>query len=334
MFSLEPNRTMTLLVNITETPNNRCIDQKHFDWLFTYRPHYIWIIFVLGIIENLFVIFVFVLHKSRCTVTEIYLGNLAAADLIFISSHPFWAIYISKDHWPFGGIMCAAVGSSFKINLYSRNYLLMMVSIERYLALVKTMTIGRLRRPWWAKVNCGIIWMFTAGLNVPTGVFRKEIFNKKFNTTACRTDAPSQNWYVATNILMNVLGFFVPLVVTAFCTSRMIQVLRNNLMRQFKKVNTERKATRLVLSVFLVFIVCCLPYNIYIFIKTLYTLQIFPPCIVKAIRYNVYPISIYLVYSNSCINPVIYSMVGNQFRQKAREVYSRLLCKRPDRRTS
>ncbi|XP_069805790.1 B2 bradykinin receptor-like [Dendropsophus ebraccatus] len=331
MESQESNGTMTTWAKGRKMPMYGCIDWENFEWLSTYRPHYLWFIFVLGFIENLFVISVFVLHKSRCSVTEIYLGNMAAADLIFVIGHPFRAIYVSYNYyWPFGGFMCAAVTSLFTLNLYSSIYFLMMVSIERYLALVKPMSIGRLRRPWWAKVACGIIWVSAALLCLPHAVFRKVKFSKKDNITVCVSEYPA-NWPIATNIIRNVLGFLVPLVVTTFCTSQMICVLKRKVTQRFKKDNKERKATWLVLSVFLVFIVCWLPYNISRFINTLYQFNIFLPCMVTSIIQIVSDISYYIVLSNSCINPVLYCMVGNNFRQKAREVYSRLLCKGPDR---
>ncbi|XP_056402789.1 B2 bradykinin receptor-like [Hyla sarda] len=330
-----PNGTMTTLANITGTPKNECIEWDNAEWVFTYRPPYMWFIFVLGFIENLFVISVFVLHKSRCTVTEIYLGNMAATDLILVSSLPFWAIYIfNKYYRPFGGFMCPLLSYLFQLNLYSSIYFLMMVSIERYLALVKAMSIGRLRNPCWAKVICGIIWIFAAVFSAPNGVFRKVKFIKRLNISVCISVAPT-TWIIFPNILTNILGFLLPLVVTSFCTFRIVWFLKNNSMRQFKKVNKERKAARLVLSVFLLFIVCWLPYNITILcFSILERFNVHPTCMVRYINRVVYQISYCLALSNSCINPVIYSMVGNQFRQKAREVYSRLLCKGPDRTTS
>ncbi|XP_044128159.1 B2 bradykinin receptor-like [Bufo gargarizans] len=328
MMGEDPNSTMTMVINTKASPKNECVDLEQFQWLFTYQPPYMWFIFVLGFIENFFVISVFILHKSRSTVAEIYLGNMAAADLIFVSGLPFWAIYITNHfYWPFGAFMCVAVNSLIQINLYSSIYFLMMVSVDRYLALVKTMSVGRLRRPWWAKVNCAIIWIFSFVLSMPTMVFRKVMFIEDFNTTACITKLPSPDWYIAINIIMNVLGFLVPLVVIAFCTLQIICVLRNNTMQQFKDVNKEKKATWLVLSVLLVFIVCWLPFHICTFIDTLERFGAFPTCVVRSVNHIFNQISTYIGFSNSCINPVLYIMVGNNFRQKAVDVYCGLLRK-------
>ncbi|KAM4013084.1 B2 bradykinin receptor-like isoform 1-T4 [Anomaloglossus baeobatrachus] len=333
MMTEQPNLNMS--ANTNAPPGNYCIDMAKFDWLFTYQPIYMWFIFVVGFILNLFAILVFILHKSRCTVAEIYLGNMAAADLIFVSGLPFWAIYIAnRYYWPFGSFMCVAVNGLIQLNLYSSIYFLMMVSIDRYLALVKTMSVGRMRRPWWAKVNCVIIWMFAFVLSLPSVIFRKVQFFEPLNTTACLIFPPFENWKIFTNMILNILGFLVPLFVIAFCTFHIISVLRNNAMQHFKEVNNEKKATWLVLAVLLVFIVCWLPFHISTFINTLERFNVFSSCEVESVNHIFNQISTYIGFSNSCINPIMYIMVGNHFRQKAIEVYRMLLRRGTNRRKS
>ncbi|KAM3918754.1 B2 bradykinin receptor-like [Leptodactylus fuscus] len=322
----DPSNNMTL-DNATETYET-CFLPENASWVFTYQPIYMWFIFVLGFIENLFVISVFIFHKSRCTVAEIYLGNMAAADLIFVSGLPFWAIYISnKFYWPFGGFMCVAVNSLIQLNLYSSIYFLMMVSIDRYLALVKTMSSGRMRRPWYAKLNCAIIWIFAIGISLPKVVFRKVAFIEALNTTACIIHPPAESWHVANNIVAIIVGFLIPLTIIAFCTFQIISVLKNNAMQQFKEINNERKATWLVLSVLLIFLLCWLPFHIFTFIDTLDVLKYFQGCAESMAIEIGNQISTYIAYSNSCINPLLYVMVGNHFRKKAKEVYWQILTK-------
>ncbi|XP_018413877.1 PREDICTED: B2 bradykinin receptor-like [Nanorana parkeri] len=285
-----------------------------------------WFIFVLGFIENAFVISVFLLHKSRCTVAEIYLGNMAAADLVFISGLPFWAIYIAKGfYWQFGDFLCVAVNSLIMLNLFASVYFLMMVSIDRYLALVKTMSVGRMRRPWWAKVTCAIIWTFAAVVSLPKFIFRKVTFVPELNTTACIIDAPSDTWHVVNNIILNVVGFLIPVIVIGFCSFQIVSVLRNNTMQKFKEIKNEKRATWLVLSVLLVFIVCWLPFHISAFIDTLDQFKVFPRCVVSQPNEIFNQISTYIGFSNSCINPLLYVIVGNNFRRKAKEVYRALI---------
>ncbi|KAM8920833.1 B2 bradykinin receptor-like [Pelodytes ibericus] len=312
-------------LNSTVPPtSDDCPLAESLNWIFTYQPIYMWVIFVLGFVENLFVICVFLLHKSHCTVAEIYLGNLAAADLLFVCGLPFWAIYISNGfYWPFGSFLCVLINALIQINLYGSIYFLLMVSIDRYLALVKTMSAGRMRRASCAKLNCLAIWVFAVFMSIPKVAFRRVKYIPDFDTTLCLIDTPSDNWHIASNILLILVGFLIPLCIISFCTIKIMNVLRNNSMQKFKEFNTEKKATLLVLAVLLLFIVCWLPFHFFTIFDTLDYLKAFPKCALTHFIEVGNQISTYIGFSNSCINPLLYVMVGNHFRKKTMEVYTR-----------
>ncbi|MEQ2245915.1 hypothetical protein ILYODFUR_032944 [Ilyodon furcidens] len=87
---------------------------------------------VLGIALNICILMVFILHKKPCTVAEIYLTNLAAADLVLVSFLPFWAISAWNKHkWIFGRALCKMVNVGILMNVYCSIYFLVLVSIDR-----------------------------------------------------------------------------------------------------------------------------------------------------------------------------------------------------------
>lgn len=105
---------------------------------------------------------------------SIYLSNLAVADLVLVSCLPFWAVNLYNDyHWPFGLFMCKVVNLGIKINAYCSIYFLVLVSIDRYIALVHAMSHGRMRRPKYAKLGCLLVWIFGLFLGSPVIIFRK-----------------------------------------------------------------------------------------------------------------------------------------------------------------
>ncbi|XP_068108560.1 B2 bradykinin receptor-like [Hyperolius riggenbachi] len=326
----------TLDPSSNSTGHEACVIPDSLDWIFAYQPAYMWFIFVLGFIENVFVILVFLLHRNHCTVAEIYLSNMATADLILVMGLPFWAICIAnKFYWPFGSFLCVTLNSLIQLNLYSSIYFLMMVSIDRYLALVKTMSFGRMRRTGCAKINCAIIWIVAIVASLPKVIFRTVKFIPEYNTTLCVIEYPNHDWVIATNFVMNIFGFLIPAVVIVFCTYQIIKVLRNNTMQQFKEINNEKKATWLVFSVLLVFIICWLPFHVFTFLDTLDAFGIFTKCSQANTIEIGNQLSTYIAYSNSFINPLLYVIVGNHFRKKAKEVFWQILAKfRPPRRAS
>ncbi|XP_031409527.1 B2 bradykinin receptor isoform X1 [Meleagris gallopavo] len=302
-----------------------CINPDAWKWLQTYQPGFLWIIFILGTIENAFVLIVLCFHKSRCSVAEIYLANMAFADLMFVCSLPFWAINISNNfQWPFGLFLCKAVNTISYMNSYSSIYFLTLVSIDRYLALVKTMSLGRMRRTACAKWNSFIIWMCALFICSPTMVFRNLQYFKEYNITACSLDYPNPYWHPANNCLLNTVGFMIPLCVITYCTTQITKALRSNELQKLKLIQTERKATLLVLAVLLLFVICWLPFQISTFIDTVCYLVGNLKCL-EEINDIVTQMAMYCAFSNSCLNPVLYVIVGKHFQKKAVEFYKDLI---------
>ncbi|KAB0350187.1 hypothetical protein FD754_015044 [Muntiacus muntjak] len=326
MFNLT-SQVLEPALNGTLPESSSCFQSDWWTLLNTIQPPFLWILFLLATLENIFVLSVFCLHKSSCTVAEIYLGNLAVADLILAFGLPFWAITIANNFdWLFGEALCRVVNTMLYMNLYSSICFLMLVSIDRYLALVKTMSMGRMRGVRWAKLYSLVIWGCALLLSSPMLAFRtmEEYNDEGHNVTACVIRYPSRNWVVFTNILLNSVGFLLPLSVITFCTVQIMQVLRNNEMQKFKEIQTERKATLLVLAVLLLFVVCWLPFQVSTFLDTLLRLQVLSGCWNEYVIDVFTQISSFVAYSNSCLNPVVYVIVGKRFRKKSREVYTQL----------
>lgn len=311
-------------LNGTPTQGSDCSYSELWGWLNAVQAPFLWVLFVLAALENVFVLSVFCLHKSSCTVAEIYLGNLAVADLILACGLPFWAVTIASNFdWLFGEALCRVVNTMVYMNLYSSICFLMLVSIDRYLALVKTMSAGRTRGVRWAKLYSLVVWGCTLLLSSPMLVFRtmKDYGAEGYNVTACVIIYPSRTWEVLTNVLLNCVGFLLPLSVITFCSVQILRVLRNNEMQKFKEIQTERKATVLVLAVLLLFVACWLPFQVSTFLDTLLRLGVLSGCWDEHVVDVLTQVSSYVAYSNSCLNPLVYVIVGRRFRKKSQEVY-------------
>ncbi|XP_001375387.3 B2 bradykinin receptor [Monodelphis domestica] len=309
-----------------ETKNSLCSPDEFWDSFNTIQTPFLWIIFVMITVENLFVLSVFCLHKSSCTVPEIYLGNLAAADLILGVCLPFWAINIASNYdWSFGLVLCKVVNSTMCMNLYSSIFFLMLVSIDRYLALVKTMSMGRMRGTCYAKFYSFIIWLFAIIMSCPMLIFRSltNYDEEGHNVTICFLNYPSSKWAVFNNVLLNIVGFVLPLCVISFCTVKIIHVLQNNEMQKFKAIQREKKATILVQVVLLFFVICWLPFQVSTLMDTFYRLNFISDCQTKTTLDVFTQIGTYVGCSNSFLNPLVYVIVGKRFRKKSKEVYKR-----------
>ncbi|KAF2979054.1 hypothetical protein EK904_013045 [Melospiza melodia maxima] len=60
----------------------------------------------LGLSGNALVIYVVLRHAKMKTVTNIYILNLAVADVLFMLGLPFLATQNAISYWPFGSFLC------------------------------------------------------------------------------------------------------------------------------------------------------------------------------------------------------------------------------------
>ncbi|XP_052436674.1 B2 bradykinin receptor-like [Carassius gibelio] len=307
------------------TNDSHCAHWEKWDWLYIMQPTYMFIICVLGILGNVFVLLVFSLHKKACTVAEIYLGNLAAADLLLVLCLPFWAINsIDGFNWRFGLVMCKLVNTGIRMNMFCSIYLLVLVSGDRYIALVHALSRGRMRRQRCAKLNCVAVWVFGLILSIPMLHFRDTQFIPEINITACILKYPNPNIGLACDILLILLSFIVPFLVISYCTLKIIRALREQVLDRFNAENTERKATILVLVVLMVFLLCWVPFHIVTLIDILMRFGVFGGCDFETAVDVSNQIFTYLALSNSVLNPILYVIVGKNFRKKVKELMKQL----------
>ncbi|XP_073339888.1 B2 bradykinin receptor-like [Pagrus major] len=287
------------------------------DWIVTVVPVCILVFTVLGIVFNLFVLMVFFLHKKACTIPEIYLSNLAVADLVLLACLPFWAVNLSNRYnWMFGRVLCRLVNLGINMNMYCSIYFLVLVSIDRYVALVHTMSHNRMRRPKYARLGCLVVWGFGLLMGVPTLIYRDVKTNG--NHSYCYLNYPD-----STHLLLEGLhisfSFIIPIIIISYCTFKIIKTLQNRLMEGSHRQNVEHKATTLVLVVLLAFVICWMPFHVLRIVELLERSKLLKTN--HSILDTCFQIFVYLAFFNSVLNPLLYVIVGKNFRKKVHEVF-------------
>ena len=95
------------------------------------------IIAFLGVIGNTLVIVVVLTNQQMRSTTNVLILNLAVADLLFvIFCIPFTATDYVLNEWRFGLIVCQAVQYLIYVTSYVSIYTLILMSIDRFLAVV------------------------------------------------------------------------------------------------------------------------------------------------------------------------------------------------------
>lgn len=290
-------------------------------WLSALQPAYLGLVSMVGVVGNGVVLCVLCLHKKPCTVADIYLGNLAAADLLMMCCLPFWAITIGRGYrWDFGGFLCKLVNVAISVNYYCSVLFLTLVSLDRYLALVKPTCPSRLRRAEWATRVCLGVWILGFLLTLPILLFRTVAFVADPGVHACILAYPKPAWRVHQNITRNILGFLLPVLVVAYCSRHIVATLNDGRTARLPGARAERKSTYLVLSVLVVFLFCWTPYQVVRFLDTLDYFHMTPGCLWGHVLDISIQLSTYLAYSNSAVNPFLFVIVGKHFKKRAKEV--------------
>uniref|UniRef100_A0A4W3IB77 Chemokine (C-X-C motif) receptor 1 n=1 Tax=Callorhinchus milii TaxID=7868 RepID=A0A4W3IB77_CALMI len=108
----------------------------------------------------------------------------------------------------------------------------------------------------------------------------------------------------------HIAGFLILLSIMLFCYSVTInRVLKT---KGFQK----QKAMKVIIAVVLAFLICWLPYNITVFIDTLIRSKIInETCEMRTHLDKALFATESLVFLHSCINPILYTVIGVKFRR-------------------
>lgn len=314
------NGSTSLLPHPTESPNSTEWDLVH-----TIIPPYIFIISLIGLLLNSFVLGVYLAHKDQLTVAEIYLSNLALADFALLCGLPFWAMNILNHfEWPYGDALCKIVNSVIVVNFYTSIFTLVMISVDRYLALVRTMEVRWLRRTLFAKVISFMLWILGLVLSLPTMIHRKVKFNEEYQMTACILDYNHDSyWKLSHQILMTVVGFVIPVLIIVFSSVNIIKALNQRKERVGVHDINDIKATVLVYAVTILFLLCWGPYQAFTLLDILCDVQALDEKQWSHILDIGDQVSVYLAFANSALNPLLYVLSGQYFRRKVSAIYRR-----------
>ncbi|KAK8773702.1 hypothetical protein V5799_011765, partial [Amblyomma americanum] len=105
------------------------------------------IIVIVGLVGNAVVVLVGICKGQMRSTTYILIMNLAVADLLFLFSVPFKAWDYTLGYWPFGDAWCRIVKYVFLVCAFASIYTLVLMSVDRFLAVVYPVWSISIRTP-------------------------------------------------------------------------------------------------------------------------------------------------------------------------------------------
>ncbi|XP_075059455.1 C-C chemokine receptor type 6 [Mixophyes fleayi] len=285
-------------------------------------------IFVFGLVGNILVVITFSRYKKEKNMTDVFLLNMAIADILLIFTLPFWALYYYyKQDWIFEDFMCKLVRSIYAINFNCSMLLLACVGIDRYVAIVQVTKSFRFRNIALAykRVLCLSVWIMSACLSTITYVFTECYKLEGDQSMVCEarysTDITPLKWKLAAIIVEVGVGFLIPFLIMLFCYTSIIKTL-------LQAKNSQRhKAIHVIVAVVAVFLFCQVPYNVLLLAKASDLMD--KRYCSKIIKHS-YALSITkaLAFFHCCLNPVIYAFIGVKFRNYFVKIMQDIWCMR------
>lgn len=285
-------------------------------------PPAIGVISGLGLLFNGFIIAVLVRFSNMKTLANTFILNLAIADFLFMISFIFLGHQMAYSQWVFGVYVCRIIVPYDAMTQFTIIFFLSTMSIDRYFAICLPFQSMSFRTLKSARIISISVWVVSILVVLPVWIYSKEVHVPYFDNSTNETywasvcmagvspnPAADTRWWI---IYTMMIGFCLPLSAICIC----YLMIMYNLLRtpvQLAK-NTSRRAARrvaiLVISIVIVFILCFLPFYVVQLILANYG-DTQPPKYMLII----YSVSWFLMYSHSIINPIVYTIVGENFRQ-------------------
>ena len=298
------------------------------------------VIFLVALFGNSVGFYVVVIKKesSSTSVTNLFIGNMAVADLLLtITIMPFSVAFLYRDTLWIGGtlgsITCKALFYVMPVFISASVFTMMLISFDRFYAVFFPLKEKFFQKP---KVLSAIIWIFSFGLMTPY-VLMYQTNEIRPGVYYCLQEwpwaPPNDTDFTETykvlksfHICLFVVLYALPLSVTLFiyfliCRKLWLGKIPGNVTDS--KIAAEnrlkRKVTCLLVITCVVFAVCWFP--VYV---NHYVWYVRPDQSHK-LPSKVQMLFLWIAHANSALNPCLYILLNKKFRQKFRATLHNLL---------
>ncbi|XP_021076453.1 thyrotropin-releasing hormone receptor-like [Mus pahari] len=282
----------------------------------------------VGIVGNAMVVLVVLTSRDMHTPTNCYLVSLALADLIVLLPAGLPNVSDSlAGHWIYGHAGCLGITYFQYLGINVSSCSILAFTVERYIAICHPMraqtvcTVARARRIiagiWGVTSLYCLLWFFLVDLNVRDNQ-RLECGYKV-----------SRGLYLPIYLLDFAVFFIAPLLGTLVLYGFIGRILfqsslsqeawqkerqphgqsegtPGNCSRSKSSMSSRKQATRMLAVVVLLFAVLWTPYRTLVLLNSFLARPFLDPWVLLFCRT--------CVYTNSAINPVIYSLMSQKFR--------------------
>ncbi|KAK7496337.1 hypothetical protein BaRGS_00012502 [Batillaria attramentaria] len=305
------------------------IDDWNYEWNFPFSVILAAILSIsafLAVVGNSMVLTVVIRHRGMRTRTNLFLVNLAVADLLVGAAVvPFAITTLIEGKWIFGpvnGTFCSINGWLNCFCLVASIHTLMYISVHKHYSITRPLGSHFKLRQILGMMAAAWVWAAVSSTITVTGL---SSVRYKQGTTQCGPEYPSGIKSYVFHGIIQITNVVIPIVILTYCYTRMFMEIRahskrlqaNSTLEQDIILAQQKKVTITLFIVLAVFVVCVLPFNLYTTYATIKKDKHFSPYL--------NPVAYAFLYLNSACNPIIYAFRSPSFR----EGYKEILCQTP-----
>ncbi|XP_051995852.1 urotensin-2 receptor-like [Xyrauchen texanus] len=274
---------------------------------------------LVGVIGNVYTLVVINISDRVTGSMYVYIVNLALADLLYLSTIPFVVCtYFVKD-WYFGDIGCRVLFSLDFLTMHASIFILTILSTERYLAVVNPLdTFGRSRR-YRRAVIC-MVWFVSFVLALPTMIMidlKRDVHNgvvKRMCHPTWQINAYKVYLTVLFNTCILAPGFIIGYLYLKL--ARTYWVSQTSFASREINKCPKQKVLYMIFGIVLTFWACFLPFWLWQLLSIYYFGH--GGLSSSTVVYTNFVVTC-LAYSNSCINPFLYTFLTRNYQEYVRE---------------
>ncbi|NXX82917.1 GPR34 protein, partial [Urocolius indicus] len=284
------------------------------------------VIFVVGLVGNIIALFAFLCIHQKKNSIQVYLLNVAIADLLLIFCLPFRIFYhVTKNTWIFGPVLCKIVGTLFYMNMYISIVLLGLIGLDRYVKINKSVKRPKMLTATRSIHICCTVWAIALTgfiIVVAPSLFKSE----DSNSTMCFHYRNKKN--AKTEAILNYITVIIFWIVFFLLLLSYVKIAKNLLKisrkrADFPNAGKYTQTARNSFIVLIIFTICFVPYHVFRFVYITSQLQN-PSCYWTEVIHKSNEVMLVFSSFNSCLDPVMYFLMS----RTVRKTVFQLLCRR------
>ncbi|XP_052801963.1 orexin receptor type 2-like isoform X2 [Mya arenaria] len=341
-MNISGNYVISDLGNRNCNHNDLCmVESEYFDYMYTtgiFPDTSQWIlvaayivVFLVGLVGNVLVCCVIWKNRSMRTVTNIFIVNLAIADVaVIVMCLPLTLLVDITETWFLGTVICKINQFTMTTSIAVSVLTLTAISVERWYAICHPLRFhSTVRR---ARVIILVIWLLSSCVALPETIAAEEVrqWNESVLFASCYPVRLGLTGLMIWQICLIIGLYVLPICLMGFTYTHIAYVLYtcgipgepttqrpmlgSSSSENEDQLDARKKAAKMLFAIVLLFALCFLPNHLLNILRYAGALD-------NVENAKTFALVAHLaIFLNSCLNPIIYNFMSDKFRKAFRQV--------------